>query len=46
MGTLIKAELRKMLFKKSIIITWICALLLGNTLVQNGTSGEVYSNIF
>lgn len=47
MGILIKAELRKMLLKKGVIITWILALLLGNGLVvQSGTTGEVYSDIF
>ncbi|AFS77600.1 hypothetical protein Curi_c05250 [Gottschalkia acidurici 9a] len=46
MSTLIKSELRKMLFKKSILITWIASLLLGSLLVHNGTSSEVYADIF
>ncbi len=46
MGTLIKAELRKMLFKKSILITWVAALLLGSLLVHNGTVSDVYADIF
>lgn len=46
MGTLIKSELRKMLFKKSILITWIAALLLGSLLVHNGTVSDVYADVF
>ncbi|MEW9094883.1 MAG: hypothetical protein AB2417_07330 [Clostridiaceae bacterium] len=46
MGTLIKAELRKMLLKKSILITWVASLLLGTLLIHNGTVSDVYADIF
>lgn len=46
MGILIKAEIRKMLLKKSILITWIASLLLGIVLIHNGTVSEVYADAF
>lgn len=46
MGTLIKSELRKMLCKKSVLITWIASLLLGMLLIHNGTISEVYADAF
>lgn len=46
MGTLIKAELRKILFKKSVLITWIAFLLLAIMLIHNGTINEVYADAF
>jgi hypothetical protein len=46
MGTLIKSELRKVLFKKSILITWVASLLLGMVLVHNGTISDVYEDVF
>lgn len=46
MGTLIKAELRKMLLKKSILITWVASLLLGTLLIHNGTVSDIYADVF
>jgi len=46
MGTLIKSELRKVLFKKSVLITWALSLLLGRVLVHSGTISDVYADIF
>lgn len=46
MGILIKSELRKVLFKKSILITWAAALLLGRLLIHNGTVSDVYADVF
>ncbi|WP_315116499.1 hypothetical protein [uncultured Clostridium sp.] len=46
MGTLIKSELRKMLLKKSILITWVASLLLGSLLIHNGTVSDVYADVF
>ena len=46
MGTLIKSELRKLLFKKSILITWVASLLLGRLLIHNGTVSDIYADAF
>lgn len=46
MGTLIKLEYRKILFKKSILITWAASLLLGMLLVHNGTVSDIYADVF
>ncbi|ABX42353.1 ABC transporter permease [Lachnoclostridium phytofermentans] len=46
MGTLIKLELRKILFKKSILITWAASLLLGMVLIHNGSVSDVYADVF
>lgn len=46
MARLIKAELKKTLFKKSILIVWIISLLLGILLIHNGTVNEVYADAF
>lgn len=46
MSTLINAELRKILFKKSIFITWIISLLLATMIIHNGTINEVYADAF
>jgi hypothetical protein len=46
MGTIIKIELRKILFKKSVLIIWIASLLIGRMLIYNGTIYDVYSDAF
>lgn len=46
MGTLIKSELRKMLLRKSVLITWAASLLFGRLLIHNGTVGDVYADVF
>jgi hypothetical protein len=46
MGTLIKLELRKLLLKKSILITWAASLLLGMLLIHNGTVRDIYADVF
>lgn len=46
MGRLIKAEIRKILFKKSVLIAWIASLLLGAVLIHNATVAEVYADAF
>ncbi|HLR21852.1 MAG TPA: hypothetical protein VK087_07590 [Tissierellaceae bacterium] len=46
MITLIKAEIRKMLFRKGVLISWIISLLLGTVLIHNGTVSEVYADTF
>lgn len=46
MGILIKAEIRKMLFKPSIIITWILLLLFGKVLIRTNTAPEVWADAF
>lgn len=46
MGTLIKLELRKLLLKKSVLITWAASLLLGMLLIHNGTITDVYADVF
>lgn len=46
MVTLIKLEYRKILLKKSILITWAASLLLGMLLVHNGTVSDVYADVF
>lgn len=46
MGMIIKSELRKMLCKKSVLITWTASLLLGMLLIHNGTISEVYADAF
>ncbi|MCG4581029.1 hypothetical protein [Clostridium cochlearium] len=44
MGRLIKAEIRKILLKKSVLIAWIASLLLGAVLIHNATVA-VYVNL-
>ncbi|MCR2045166.1 ABC transporter permease [Anaerosalibacter massiliensis] len=46
MGQLIKSELRKMLFKKGVLIVWVVSLLFGTLLIHNGTVSEVYADVF
>ncbi|MBU3145477.1 hypothetical protein [Clostridium sp. CF012] len=46
MGILVKAEMRKMLFRKSIIITWIALLLISRMLIHPATSAEVWADVF
>lgn len=46
MGTLIKSEIRKILLKKGVLITWIGSLLLANVLIHNGTLNEIYADVF
>ena len=46
MGTLIKLELRKILLKKSILITWAASLLLGMLLIHTGIVSDVYADVF
>lgn len=46
MQILIRSEIRKMLFKKSIIITWIALLLFSRVLIHTGTSSEVWADAF
>lgn len=46
MGILIKSEIRKMLLKPSIIITWIALLLLSRVLIYPGTSADVWADVF
>lgn len=46
MGILIKAEIRKMLLKPSIIITWIGLLLLSRVLIRSSTAPEVWADAF
>ncbi|MBZ9606562.1 hypothetical protein G9F73_001755 [Clostridium estertheticum] len=46
MGILIKSEIRKMLLKPSIIITWIVLLLFSKILIRPGESVEVWADVF
>ncbi|MGH4124455.1 MAG: hypothetical protein ACREV6_16150 [Clostridium sp.] len=46
MGILIKSEIRKMLLKPSIIITWIVLLLFCKILIRPGTGAEVWADVF
>ena len=46
MEILIKSEIRKMLFKKSVIITWIVLLLLSRSLIYPSSSAEIWADAF
>ena len=46
MGTLVKSEIRKMLLKPSIIITWIVLLLFSKILIRPDTASEVWADVF
>jgi hypothetical protein len=45
-GILIKSEIRKMLLKPSILITWVLLLLLSRMLIYPATSAEVWADVF
>ncbi len=46
MGILIKSEIRKMLLKPSIIITWTLLLLLSRVLINASTSADIWADVF
>lgn len=46
MSNLIKFELKKILLKKSILVTWAASLLLGMLLIHDGTVSDVYADVF
>lgn len=46
MGILIKSEIKKMLLKPTIIITWIILLLFSRILIRPDTGAQVWADVF